>query len=286
MHESHELRRVLDLEPMGDDTFRGPAMDSDVFVRTFGGHTAAQAIAAATATIEDDKRVHSLHSYFLRPCKADEDTTYTVTRLKDGRSFSTRRVEAWQDEALCYSMIASFHHANDAGPEHAEPMPDVPAPETLEIPKTIPSGVTGAERDYREWDIRIAADGPTPDAASTVSGRSIWFRYKYELPDEDAFHACALVYMSDMTLLFSALAAHPEYEAQLASLDHTVWFFRPVRVNEWLLYHQSSPSATSGRSLVQGRLFDASGNLVALVAQEGLTRELQVGQTQVPVRRS
>jgi len=286
MHESLELRRVLDLEPMGEDTFRGPAMDSDVFARTFGGHIAGQAISAATATVEDDKQVHSLHSYFLRPGVADEDTTYTVTRLKDGRSFSTRRVEAWQGDALCYSMIASFHHTGDSGPEHANPMPDVPAPETLQVPSSIPSGVPGAERDYREWDIRIASDGPTPNDASTVSGRSLWFKYKYDLPDQDAFHACALTYMSDMTLLFSALAAHPGYKAQLASLDHAVWFFRPVRVNEWLLYHQSSPSAASGRALAQGQIFDASGNLLAFVAQEGLTRELQAGETQVPVRRS
>lgn len=282
-----ELRRVLALERIDGDTFRGPAMDTDVFVRTFGGHLAAQALAAASATVEDGKAVHSLHSYFLAGGDADEDTIYHVRRLRDGRSFSSRTVEAFQGDTLLYSLTASFHHSADEGPEHAEPMPEVPEADSIPAGGPIPSGVPGAEKDFREWDIRVVPRDALPPTPATVSRRCLWFRYREPLGDDagsDAFHACALAYMSDMTLLYSSLQAHPDFEVQLASLDHSIWFFRPVRVSDWLLYQQSSPSAGAGRALTQGRLFNADGELVALVSQEGLARQLRAGATQVPMR--
>lgn len=299
MHD-FDLLRVLDLAEVsgaegdgdrgayasaaGGETFRGPAMNTEVFVRTFGGHLAAQALCAATRTVSEDKLVHSLHSYFLSGGDAEAATEYTVRRLRDGRSFSTRSVEAHQNGKLLYTMTASFHHQQDLGPEHSEPMPAVPAPERVAAQEKIPSGVPGAEKDFREWDIREVPAALESRETTTVSGRTLWFRYRESLPGDDALHATALTYMSDMTLLFSALEAHPGYAAQLASLDHAIWFFRPVRVDEWLLYRQASPSAGSGRALAQGRIFNADGELVALVAQEGLARKLRVGATQVPMR--
>lgn len=284
MQYTSELARVLRIERLSDDRLRGPSMNTDVFNRTFGGHLVGQAVAAATKTVGEDKLVHSLHSYFLAPADADKDTEYVVKRLRDGRSFASRTVEAYQDGECCFMMTASFHHDLDNGPEHAEPMPEVPAPEDVPVPEDIPSGVPGAKKDFREWDIRTIDPNVAVPDLTTVSGRSIWFRFKGELPDNNAVHACALSYMSDMTILFSALQAHPGYKVQLASLDHAIWFFRPVRVTDWLLYRQASPSAASGRALAQGRIFNRGGELVALVAQEGLARDLRAGATQVPVR--
>ena len=286
--QEYELLRVLNVQPLGGapapDTFRGPAMDTEVFRRTFGGHLAAQALAAAIQTVDVGKHVHSLHSYFVAGGDADQDTTYTVRRIRDGRSFSTRSVEAHQGNTLLYTMTASFHHSLDQGPEHAEALPEVPAAEQLRANGPIPSGVPGAEGDFREWDIRVVPAHENDREPTTVSGRSIWFRFRGQLPDAVSLHATALTYMSDMTLLFSSLEAHAGYGAQLASLDHAIWFLRPVRVDGWLLYRQSSPSAGGGRALTQGRIFDASGSLVALVAQEGLVRQLRDGATQVPMR--
>lgn len=284
MNIKRDLERVLTLSNLGPATYEGPGMDTDVFARTFGGHLVAQALAAAAQTVEGDKQVHSLHGYFLCGAKAEAPVRYEVEELRNGRSFAVRTVNAFQKDELCYTMTASFHHGTDAGPEHAECMPDVLRPECIKPGGSIPSGVPGAEKDFREWDIREIPQGGNGQDATTVSGRSLWFRYRHELPDSDPLHAQALAYMSDMTLLFASLQAHPNHKVQLASLDHSIWFVRPVRVNSWLLYRQSSPSAGSGRALTQGKLFDANGNLTALVTQEGLARNLREGATQVPIR--
>lgn len=283
MHSS-ELERVLDLEQRGGDEFFGPAMNTDVFNRMFGGHLVAQALVAATRTVDPAKRVHSLHSYFVSAALADAATTYRVRRLRDGRSYASRLVEAFQDGQLCYIMTASFHHGEDTGPEHAEALPQVPAAEDTPVPDRLPTGVPGAEKDFAEWDIRPVEPAADDRAPATVSGRSLWFRFGKTLPDDDALHACALAYMSDMTLLYSSMEAHPDSPVQLASLDHALWFFRPVRVGDWLLYRQASPNAGAGRALVEGRVFTQSGELVAMVVQEGLARDLREGATQVPVR--
>ena len=284
MESIRELERVLTLKQLGPTTFEGPAMNALVFVRMFGGHLAAQALAAASATIGEDKYVHSLHSYFLRPADADLPVRYEVLPLRDGRSYALRTVQAYQGEKLCFVLSASFHHSLDEGPEHAEKMPDVPCPETIAPGGKIPSGVPDAEKEFHEWDIRDVPLEDNAQDATTVSGRSLWFRYRHPLPDTDVFHAQALTYLTDMTLLYTSLQAHPEAKVQLASLDRNMWFLRPVRVDDWLLYRQSSPSAGSGRALTQGKIFDSAGNLVALIVQEGLARNLREGATQVPMR--
>ena len=284
MHSIRELQRVLALTPRGSHTFDGPGMNTEVFVRMFGGHLVGQALAAAAATVDPGKPVHSLHSYFVRPAAAEEPVRYEVDAVRDGRSYATRTVHAFQSDELCHILTASFHHTSDTGPEHAEVLPDVPAPETIAPQPTIPSGVPRAEDDFADWDVREVPQGEHAVDETAVSGRSLWFRYRHELPDSDALHAQALAYMSDLTLLSASLQAHPDHDVQLASLDHAIWFFRPVRVNQWMLYRQSSPAAGHGRALSQGKLFDASGKLLALIIQEGVARDLREGATPVPMR--
>lgn len=276
------IQRILDLELIDRNIYRGAAMHSENFVRTFGGHVAGQALVAATRTMDDEKRVHSLHGYFLRPGDADADTLYRVGRPRDGRSFATRTVEAVQNGEVIFSMQASFHRTDDQGLEHSDDMRDVPSPEELGATARPQHLGPGSRHDLNEWDIRVVPPGDYAPNQYTKSQQVVWFRSTRRLPDEDTFHACTLTYMSDMTLLHSSLAAHPGQKVQLASLDHAVWFLRPFRADEWLLYDQISPSAHAGRALTHGRIFDRSGNLVAVVVQEGLTRNLREGATAVP----
>ena len=280
------IQRILDLERCDGnepDIFRGAAMHSDHFVRTFGGHVAGQALVAATRTVEG-KKVHSLHGYFLRPGDANAETEYRVGRPRDGRSFATRTVEALQGGEVLFSMQASFHRAGDEGPEHSDEMRAVPAPDELPAEAKAPNLGPGSRHDLNEWDIRVVSPEMYSPNQYTTSQQVVWFRSTRRLPDEDTFHACTLTYMSDMTLLHSALAAHPGHQVQLASLDHAVWFLRPFRADEWLLYDQISPSAHAGRALTHGRIFDQQGRLVAVVVQEGLTRNLREGAHAVPER--
>lgn len=276
------IQRILDLERIDKNIYRGAAMHSENFVRTFGGHVAGQALVAATRTIADDKHVHSLHGYFLRPGDANEATVYRVGRPRDGRSFATRTVEAVQEGEVIFSMQASFHRTDDEGLEHSDEMRAVPSPEELGEEANPEHLGPGSKHDWNEWDIRIVPQERYAPNQYTQSQQVVWFRSKRRLPDEDTFHACTLTYMSDMTLLHSSLAAHPGRKVQLASLDHAVWFLRPFRADDWLLYDQISPSAHAGRALTHGRIFDRAGNLVAVVVQEGLTRNLREGATAVP----
>lgn len=269
------IQAVLDLERIDKDIYRGSAMDSEVFVRTFGGHVAGQALVAATRTVGEDKHVHSLHGYFLRGGKASEKTVYMVSRVRDGRSFATRKVEAVQDGEVIFSMQASFHVTTDIGPEHSDTMRRVPAPEELTLST---EGMSPWRRElineWSDWDFRSVPPGSFEPDPRTSSQQVVWFRSKQKLPDDDTFHVCTLAYMSDMTLLHSAMVPHPDDKVQMASLDHAMWFLRPFRADEWLLYDQSSPSAHAGRGLTQGKIFDRDGNLVAVTVQEGLTRTL------------
>lgn len=270
------IQAILDLERIDKDIFRGRAMDSKLFVRTFGGHVAGQALVAATRTVDESKRVHSLHGYFLRGGKADRETVYLVSRVREGRSFATRKVEAMQEGEVIFSMQASFHVAADEGPEHSDAMRAVPRPEEIEFsPESLPAGLNSLLSEWSDWEFRLVPrDSYTPDERAS-SQQLVWFRSRQQLPDDDTFHVCTLAYMSDMTLLHSAMVPHPGHEVQMASLDHAMWFLRPFRADEWLLYDQSSPSAHAGRALTQGQIFDAQGNLVAVTVQEGLTRTLR-----------
>ncbi|GAB2498433.1 Acyl-CoA thioesterase 2 [Corynebacterium atrinae] len=281
-----DIEYILSLEKIDRDIFRGPAVKSTL-ARTFGGQVAAQALVAATETIDAEvKDVHSLHGYFVAPGKSSVPTVFLVDRIRDGRSFSSRQVRAVQDGETIFSMQASFHQRGDIGPEHSDIMRDVPGPEELEpLSGAAPHSSRALLDEWGDWDIRVVPSESYEHNKYTPSQQVVWFRSKRPLPDDDTFHVCTLAYMSDMTLLHSSLVPHPGHRVQMASLDHAMWFLRPFRTDEWLLYDQVSPSASAGRALTHGRIFDRAGNLVAMVTQEGLTRTLRDGAESIPLRR-
>lgn len=269
-----DIRSILDLEAIDTDIFRGAAIDS-VLKRTFGGQVAAQALVAATRTVTD-KPVHSLHGYFIRPGKSDQPAVYLVDRVRDGHSFATRQVRAVQDGETIFSMQASFHRSGDEGPEHSDRMREVPAPEDIAVDRArLPVSSRALLDEWGDWDIRVVPPEDYEPNKYTASQQVVWFRSRQQLPDDQEFHVSTLAYMSDMTLLHSAMVPHQGHDVQMASLDHAMWFLRPFRADDWLLYDQASPSAANGRSMTHGRIFDRSGNLVAMVTQEGLTRTLE-----------
>ncbi|MDO4609473.1 acyl-CoA thioesterase II [Corynebacterium sp.] len=279
-----DIRKVLDLEYIDRDIYRGPVIES-ILQRTFGGQVAAQALVAATRTVEGDKQVHSLHGYFVGPGRPDIPTVFLVDRVKDGRSFDSRQVKAVQDGRTIFVMQASFHRIGEAGIEHSDAMRDVPPPEDVVVDEsTLTETRRLLLREWADWDIRIVPGDRYTRNPYTVSHQAVWFRARTELPDDATFHVCTLAYMSDMTLLSSALVPHPGVEVQEASLDHAMWFLRPFRADDWLLYDQISPSAHAGRALTHGRIFNRNGDLVAVATQEGLTRTLAPGQESVPSR--
>ena len=265
------IEEILQLETIEKDIYRGHAHPSHL-QRTFGGQVAGQALVSATKTVDARFVVHSLHGYFLRGGNPEEPTVYLVDRIRDGRSFCTRRVTAVQDGMAIFTMSASFH-VQDQGFEHQDKMPSVPDPEDLVDVLTAQD--RKAMSPFREWenfDVRIVPDDQLVRSRDLAAQQRVWFRYRHQLPDEPVFHICTLAYMSDMTLLGSAKVAHPDEDAQSASLDHAMWFLRPFRADEWLLYDQTSPSAGGGRALTQGRIYDRNGVMVAAVTQEGLAR--------------
>lgn len=265
------IEEILQLEAIEKDIYRGRAYPS-YLQRTFGGQVAGQSLVSATRTVEDRFRVHSLHGYFLRGGNPTEPTVYLVDRVRDGRSFCTRRVTAIQDGLAIFTMSASFH-VEDQGYDHQDTMPRVPRPD--ELPDVLASDDTDLMAPYREWenfDVRIVPRDRSVTSRDLAAQQQVWFKYRSPLPDDQVFHVCTLAYMSDMTLLGSAKVAHPDEDAQFASLDHAMWFMRPFRADEWLLYDQTSPSAGGGRALTQGRIYDHRGVMVAAVTQEGLTR--------------
>lgn len=258
-----ELLKVLDIEKIEEDLYRGMPTRTHL-TRTFGGQVAGQSLVAATRTMAAELAVHSLHGYFLRPGNPLAPTVYSVDRVRDGRSFATRRVTAVQNGKAIFTMAASFQVAEE-GPEHQDLMPDAPDPDSLvnaegDLWRQI------HEVEWPEFDIRRVPDD------SPGSHQQVWIRHRERLADDPVLHACALAYISDMTLLGSTRKPHPEEQLQMASLDHAVWFLRPFRTDDWLLYDQVTPSAGGGRALAQGRIFDRSGRLVANVVQEGLMR--------------
>ncbi|AKK03282.1 acyl-CoA thioesterase [Corynebacterium epidermidicanis] len=278
-----KIEQILDLERIDKDIFRGRAIES-ALTRTFGGQVAGQALVAAVNTVSDEFLVHSLHGYFIAPGQSSDPAIYIVDRVRDGGSFCSRQVKAVQEGRTIFIMQASFHRRGQVGLEHMDRMRDVPRPEDIHMDTTTMRRTTLALLDeWNEWDIRYVPEDQFEHNPDTPSQQVVWFKSKNRLPDDDMFHICTLAYMSDMTLLQSALVPHPGIEVQEASLDHAMWFLRPFRADEWLLYDQVSPSASDGRALTHGRIFDASGNLVAVVTQEGLTRSLPPGQQPIPL---
>ncbi|SKY44336.1 acyl-CoA thioesterase [Mycobacteroides abscessus subsp. abscessus] len=267
-----DIEEILQVERIEKDIYRGGAFES-FLQRTFGGQVAGQALVSATRTVDDSYTVHSLHGYFLRPGNPDIPAVFLVDRIRDGRSFCTRRVTGIQNGEAIFTMSASFHVGGDEGIEHQDRMPPAPDPESL--PDRADSESDDDSSVLKEWqnfDLRVVPRDEMVTNPYLAAQQRVWFRYRHRLPDDQTIHVCTLAYMSDMTLLGSSKVPHPGIEPQAASLDHAMWFMRPFRADEWLLYDQNSPSAGGGRALTQGRIFDRDGRLVAAVTQEGLSR--------------
>jgi len=276
------LLSILDLEQLEHNLFRGRS-PQDGWQRVFGGQVIGQALVAAGRTVED-RHAHSLHAYFMRSGDPSVPIIYEVDRIRDGRSFNTRRVVAIQHGAAIFSMSASFHLV-EAGFEHQCGMPDVPGPEELpdlnEIKEKFVDRLPARIKTYFEHErpiqIRLVDTSRLTSREKREPRQSIWIRASKELPDDPALHQCALAYASDFSLLDTALIAHGRLlfdpDLMLASLDHAMWFHRPVRADGWLLYTMDSPAAYGARGFCRGSIFTPDGGLVASVVQEGLIRE-------------
>lgn len=292
-HDGHEREAVPDgwagvfpVSPTGEDTFRaGPR--HRVPERSFGGAVVAQSLLAAGATVAPDRPVHSLHAYFLRAGEASAPTDLRVERVRDGGSYSTRRVTAEQSGRAILELTASFQVA-EPGFTHQVPQLNAPGPESLPTAQEAAVDVPGPLREWFDalprrhpFDIRFDGELPRVAAArgeAAPPSQRFWMRSLEPLPDEPLVHAAALAYASDMLMLSTSLAPHARAvgapDVAAASLDHAVWLHRPVRADEWLCFEQESPWAAGGRCLCSGRLFDRAGRLVMSVAQEGMVRPL------------
>ena len=269
---------LLDLEPIEVNIFRGRSPDDDR-QRIFGGQVAGQALVAAARTVNRGA-VHSLHAYFLRGGDPRAPVLYDVDRIRDGRSFTTRRVVAIQHGRAIFQLAASFH-VPEEGYQHFEPMPEVPDPETLP-PRTRRIAVEDPARArpdrMQALDIRYVTTSPLDRTGPEPPNQQVWMRANGTLGDDPVLHACLLTYASDLTLLDSTLAPHGTSAADpgimLASLDHAMWFHGPFRADKWLLYDQHTPAASGARGLATGRVFTRDGRLVVSVVQEGLIRRM------------
>ncbi|RXZ87601.1 acyl-CoA thioesterase II [Agromyces atrinae] len=278
------LLSTLDLTDTGartnEDIFTGPSQWAPMG-RVFGGQVLAQSLVAAQRTVPSDRPVHSMHGYFLRPGDASENITFSVDRIHDGRSFSTRRTQAYQAGKPILSMIASFQEPDDGVAHQIEMPSDLPDPESLPSTADVLAGVDHpAARHWasqRPFDVRHS---PSPIYLDVTGDRSphqaVWMRAFGRLSDDLNQHRAALAYASDYSILEPILRAHGIAWAtpglKIASLDHAMWWHRDTRVDEWLLYVQESPTAGGGRGLSTGRIFTRDGVLVASVAQEGMVR--------------
>jgi acyl-CoA thioesterase II len=278
-----DLLDLLELETLEVNLFRGLSPDEDR-QRVFGGQVAAQALVAAGRTVEAGRPVHSLHAYFLRPGDPNIPIVFEVDRIRDGKSFTTRRVVAIQHGRAIFNLQSSFH-VIETGPDHSAPMPPVPGPDELPtFRERIEGSGTRLGPEATGWllrerpiesrpveDLHFLAPSPRPPA------QDVWIRANGLLPDDPLIHACVVAYASDLTLLDTATLPHAiGYDGafMMASLDHAMWFHRPFRADEWLLYHQLSPSASGARGLALGHVFRGDGNIAVTVMQEGLLRPL------------
>jgi acyl-CoA thioesterase-2 len=300
-----DLLAILDLEELGtaritvEGVGGGPSSDlgeagATVFLgrsqkmphgRVFGGQVLAQCVIAAGRTVADvadgdgTRHIHSLHGYFMRPGDDTKPIRFAVERMRDGNSFSTRRVHALQDGLPILSMITSFQE-DAGGLDHQDPMPRVPGPEGLPSLLEVFGGIDnpGAQHLVRRPVELRHVEGSlfVEPAAEHVAQQSVWMKAVGPLPDDPLVHAAVLAYASDYTLLEAVLRRHglawTDPRLRAASLDHAMWFHRPASVDDWILYAQQSPSAQGGRGLGIGRMFSADGTLVATVAQEGMLR--------------
>ncbi|RFA08783.1 acyl-CoA thioesterase II [Subtercola boreus] len=273
-----------------DITDSGARTNEDIFVgpsewtpqgRVFGGQVLAQSLVAASRTLDDSRAAHSMHGYFLRPGDIAQPITFSVDRIHDGRSFSTRRTQAYQNGLPILSMIASFQ-TSDPGLDHQVQMPEgVPDPESLpttaDIIGHLDHPVARSWAFERPFDIRhVTQPVYLRSDESGAAQQAVWIRCISRLPDDPVLHRAALAYASDYSILESVFRRHGlnwlTPGVRVASLDHAMWWHRPGRADEWVLYTQESPSATGGRGLAMGRMFSRDGQLLASVAQEGTIR--------------
>ncbi|MGE0296134.1 acyl-CoA thioesterase [Pseudonocardia sp.] len=277
------LVELLDLEQLEVNLFRGVSPPHSP-TRVFGGQVAGQALVAAGRTVPPERPVHSLHAYFIRPGDPQIPIVYETERVRDGRSFTTRRVLAIQRGEPIFSLSASFQLAQE-GLEHSEPGPvDVPDPGSLpDFASRVAAGRSGGFWDSipRPLDIRYVGEPMwSPDRTPTDGPVRVWMRADGTLPDDPLLHVCLLTFASDLTLLGSVLARHDVDVAgvQMASLDHAMWFHRPFRADDWFLYECYSPTASGSRGLAQGRFTTRDGRHIATTVQEGLVRLPRAGQ--------
>lgn len=290
------LMRVLDLEPLEHNLFRGISPDAG-WQRVFGGQVIGQALMAACKTVDTDRDPHSLHGTFMRPGDPAIPIIYEVDRIRDGRSFTTRRVVGIQHGKAIFSMTASFHVAEENTFDHQDAMPDVPPPEDLageaDMKATFMQVAPEPIRKYwereRPLELRPTSLEHYTSSEPLPPQQHVWLRTTAPVPapfaDDPRVHAAILAYASDMTLLDTALFPHGQSifssAIQAASLDHAMWFHRPFQVDDWLLYAQDTPSAHGARGFCRGSIFNRAGDLVVSATQEGLIRQ---NKTQIPIK--
>lgn len=278
-----DLVALMQPEEVVVDRYLGQTIDLG-WGRLFGGHVLGQALSSASRTVAQGWLAHSLHGYFLRPGAVDAPVLYEVDRIRDGKSFSTRRVVARQKGEVILNMAASFHR-EEQGFEHQLPMPEVPGPEELQsqvdIRRAVADKIPEEHRDswVRERPIEMRPVQPVPFFQPEIREPSNhwWFRACHPIADDPLLHRCLLAYTSDFALLSTALLPHGvtfiHGEMQVASIDHALWIHREFRIDDWLLYSMDSPSASNATGFVRGSIFDRQGRQVASVAQEGLIRK-------------
>jgi len=277
-----DLVRLLDLEPIEHNIYRGRNRDIGTG-RIYGGQVLAQSLVAARRTVDEERPAHSLHGYFILPGDLEVPVVYFVERLRDGRSYTTRRVTAIQHGRAIFNLSASFH-ASEPGPSHQIPMPDVPPPEALESELAriraradeIPDDQRPVLTQDRPLDFRPVESRDPFEPGPTEPRRRTWIRAIGEIGDRARHHQAVLAYASDYGMLGAALQPHGVTfrapDVMVASLDHSIWFHRPFRADDWLLYDVDSPASCGGRGFVRGTFFTRKGELVASVAQEGVVR--------------
>lgn len=278
-----ELVDLLDLEEIEVGLYRG-RQPKTALQRVFGGQVLAQSLMAAFHTVDDDRRLHSMHAYFIRPGRTDLPILFEVETLRDGRSFSARRTVARQGGSVIFFSSSSFHIPEE-GLEHEDAMPTgLPDPEDCPVLSEVLGSATGRpsslwESEWGALEVRFIGDsrpsgGALVDPEHPARAR-VWIRASGELPDDPRLHQSVLAYASDLTLLSASLTPHGKYiglDVQAASIDHAMWFHRPFRADEWLLYDQNSISTTSARGLAGGSIFTRDGHLAVSVVQEGVIR--------------
>lgn len=279
----NDLLALLSLEKIEQGLFRGQSQDLG-FKALFGGQVMGQALSAAQATVEPTRHVHSLHSYFLRPGDAKKPVVYDVENIRDGKSFNTRRVQAIQNGKAIFYMTASFQQ-DEQGFEHQSVMPTVTPPEQLssftdfifDHQAYIPENVRGKFLSEKPIELRPVEqyNWVKPEKAPAIC--HMWIKANGQLPDDPRIHEYMLAYTSDFHFLPTALfphgVSHWQPNFQIATIDHAMWFHRPFRFDEWLLYVMESPTSAGGRGLVRGQIFNQAGDLVATTMQEGVIRQ-------------